>query len=107
PRLFRLCIATRGLSLLSDVRIGIAQTRVDLLQFVPALNLNAEMIKARSFATRGDREVDSRIIEHPLGVVRLHYCGLRCEQRGVEADSDLEVLNPNVNMHPFHGVYPS
>src|SRR5262249_4202986 len=71
PRLFRLRIATGRLSLLDNVAACGAQTRIDFLQFVPALDLDAEMIEPRLFAAGRDREIHARIVEHPFGIVRL------------------------------------
>src|SRR5262252_8726499 len=73
PRLFGLGIATGRLPLLDDRATGLAQARIDFLQFVPALNLNAEMIEARLLAACRDREIYARIIEHPFGIVRLDH----------------------------------
>src|SRR5262245_44232649 len=71
PRLFRLGIATRRLSLLDDVAAGFMQPCIDLLQFVLALNLNAEMIETRLLAARRDRKIHARVVQHPFGVIRL------------------------------------
>ena len=65
------------------------------------------MVEARPLAARRDREIDARIVEHPFGVVRLHHGGLRGEQRGIEADGPVEVLDTDVNMHALHGTYSS
>src|SRR3954471_7833630 len=66
PRFFRLRIATGGLSLLDDVAARCTQARIDFLQFVLALDLDAEVVEARLPAAGRDGEIDSRIIEHPF-----------------------------------------
>src|SRR5262245_31098167 len=52
PGLFRLRIAAGSLALFDDVAACAAQTRVDFLQFVAALDLDTEMIKPRLLAAR-------------------------------------------------------
>jgi hypothetical protein len=52
PRLFRFRIAAGGLSLVDYIAARFMQTRIDFLQFVLTLNLNAEMIQARVFAAK-------------------------------------------------------
>src|SRR5215471_13131143 len=68
PRFFGLGIATGRLSLLDDRAAGLAQARIDVAQLVLASDLDAEMIEPRPFAARRDREIDLRILEHPLGI---------------------------------------
>jgi hypothetical protein len=79
------------------------QARIDLLQLVGGLCLDAEMIQSRRAAARRYGEIDSRIVEHPLGVVVLHHGGLRREQRRVEADGAGDTLDGNVHVHALHG----
>src|SRR5262249_48528129 len=50
PGLFRLRITAGSLALFDDVAACAAQTRIDFLQFVLALNLDTEMIEARLLA---------------------------------------------------------
>src|SRR5215472_15113526 len=106
PRLFGLGIATGRLSLLDDRAASFVQTRIDFLQFILALNLNAEMIQARVFTPSRNGEVNARIIEHPFGIVRLQHRGLHSKERGIEPDSSVEVIDTDVNMHAFHGRTP-
>src|SRR5262249_52966017 len=102
PRLLRLGVAARRLTLLDDVSAGVVQPRVNLLQLVSALRLNTEMVEA-SLPTAGrDREVDARIAEHPFRVVGLDDGRLRCEQRRVEADGPLEIIHGDVHVKPLH-----
>src|SRR5216684_4417403 len=106
PRFFGPRVATGGLPLLDDVAAGLVQPRIDLTQFVLALGLNAEMIEARPFAARRDREIDARIIEHPFGIVGLHHGRRRVEQGRVEFDRIRDVLDRDVNVHALHGDTP-
>src|SRR6266852_9061515 len=66
PRLLRLRIAAGGLTLLDDVAARLAEPRVNLLELVGVLDLNAEVIEPRLAAPRGDREIHPGIVEHPL-----------------------------------------
>src|SRR5262245_5481259 len=80
PGLFRLGVAARGLTLVDDVAAGLLQAAVDILQLFLALDLDAEMVEPGPLAARGDREVDARIIEHPLGIIGLYDRRSRREQ---------------------------
>src|SRR5262245_31759784 len=104
PGFFRCSVAARGVPLLDDGPARLAQSGVDLVQLGLAFRLDAEMIQARLFAARGDREIDAWIIQHPFGVVGLDHRRLRCEQRGVEADGPVKVRNLHMDVHAFHGV---
>src|SRR5450631_1922738 len=86
PGLLRLGIAAGGLTLLDDIAACIAKPRVNFLKLVGALDLNAEVIEAGLPAPRRDGEIHPRIVEHPLGVVRLDHRGLRREQRRIKTD---------------------
>ena len=46
PGLLRLRVAASGLLLLDDVAAGLMEARVNLLQLIGVLNLNAEMVEA-------------------------------------------------------------
>src|SRR5215469_4960071 len=104
PRLFGLGIATGRLPLLDDRAAGSAQARVDVAKLVLALDLDAEMIEARLFAARRNREIHARVVQHPFRIVGLDHAGLRGEERRIEADRLLEVGDADMNMHALHGV---
>ena len=103
PRLLRFGVATCGLALLDDVAAGLAQARIDLVQFVSVLDLDSEMVETRLPPARGDREIDAGILKHPFRIVGLDHGWLRCEQRGVEADGMGNILDGDVNMQALHG----
>ncbi len=107
PGLFRFGVAATGFALLDHVAARPMQARVDLVQLTPVLDLNSQMIETGLPAARGDREIHARIVEHPLGIVALDHSGLRIEQRRIEADRALEVINGDVHVHALHGRAPS
>src|SRR5262252_6985461 len=80
PRFFGLGITTGRLPLLDDLATGLAQARIDVAQFVLAFDLDAEMIEPRPFAARRDREIHSRVVQHPFGIVDLDHAGLGGEE---------------------------
>jgi len=45
------------------------QTRINLVQLAFVLDLNPELIEARLLSSRGDSEIDTRIIERPLDII--------------------------------------
>ena len=52
----------------------------------------------RRVAPGGDGEVDSRIVEHPFGIVALDHGRLGSEQGRVESDRLVELGDPDVDM---------
>src|SRR5579859_3430975 len=69
PGFLGLGIAAGGLALLDDVAAGLTQARIDLVQLVGVLDLDAEMIETWFAPARGDREIDARILQHPFRIV--------------------------------------
>jgi hypothetical protein len=61
PRLLGLGVTAARLPRLGDLASCFAQARVHLVEFSLVLDLDAEMVKARLFAARGNREIDTRI----------------------------------------------
>jgi len=58
-----------------------------------------------SLATTGrDGEVDSRILDHPLGVVALEPSRLRGEEPAVEGDACLQIVDMGVNVEALHDL---
>src|SRR5262249_6619829 len=80
PGLLALGVAAGHLALLDDGAAGLMQPIVDVVQLVLVLDLDAQMIEAGRFAARRDGEIDARVVEHPLGVIRLHHRRLGGEQ---------------------------
>src|SRR5262249_547929 len=102
PGLLALRVAAGHLSLLDDGAAGLVQAAVHFAKFVFALDLDAEMIETRLLAARRDGEVDTRIVEHPLGVVRLHDRGRGRKQRRIKADRLRQALDAEMDMKAFH-----
>lgn len=80
PRLLGFCITASGLALLNDIATGFPQPRVDLIQFIGILNLNAEMIEAGLSTSGRNRKIYAWVVEHPFGIVWFGYRGLSREQ---------------------------
>ena len=55
----------------------------------------------------GNREVDLRIVQHPLGVVGLNDGRRGAEERRIEADGLFEVFDSDVNVQAFQDKAPS
>ena len=60
------------------------------------------MIKARFAAARRDGEIHARVVKHPLGVIRFGDRGLRREQRRVEANGPLQIVDGDMDMEALH-----
>jgi hypothetical protein len=60
--------------------------------------LNAQVIEPRFTATRRNCEIDSRIIQHPIG---LDHRGGRIEERAIKPYRTVEVLNCDMDVHAF------
>ena len=103
PGFFRLGVAAGWSALARSPCRRPCQPPVDLVQLGLVLHLNAEMIETRLAAARRDREIHARIVQHPLRVVGLSYRRLRREQRRIEADGLVEIIDGDVNMQAFHG----
>ena len=56
------------------------------------------MVDAGSVSARGDREVDRRVLEHPLGVVGLVARGLCREQLVVEGDALGQIIDMQMDV---------
>jgi hypothetical protein len=54
---------------------------------------------------RRDGEVDPRIVEHPLGVIVFQHRRLGREQRGIEPDRLVEILDPDVDVQALHADF--
>jgi hypothetical protein len=61
------------LTLFDHGAAGLVQPGITLVQLIACLGLNAEMVETRLPATGRYGEVDTRIVEHPLGVVRFDH----------------------------------
>src|SRR6185312_7079440 len=106
PQLVRVRIAADGAVFRHHAAASGVQARAERGEFVGAVDLQAEMVDARRAAGAGDREVDARVFQHPLGVVVLDHAGLRGEQPGVEADAAGEVGDVEVHVEAVHRLAP-
>jgi hypothetical protein len=102
PGLLGFGVAAGRFALFDNFTTRLVQTRVDFVEFVLAFNLDAEVIEAGLPSARRDREIDPRVFQHPFGVVRLYDRGLRGEQRGIEPNRMLKVLDGHVNVQTLH-----
>jgi len=83
-----------------NVRLG--KTRADFFELGCVIRLDAEVIKASLVASRRDREINARVVDHPFGVVRLLDARLRPEKGGIEPDALLQIMYGDVNVKPLH-----
>src|SRR5687767_10196561 len=60
------------------------------------------MVDAGLFSALRDCEVDSRIIDHPLRVIRFAHRRISAEKRRIKADARFEILDCNMYMEAFH-----
>src|SRR5690606_40477277 len=80
PQLVRLRVAADRRLLRHHAAAGRVEAAAERGQRFAAVRLDAEVVDARRAAGVRDREVDPRILEHPLGVVVLQHGGLGAEQ---------------------------
>ena len=106
PVLVRLRVAAVHALLGRGGEIGLLGLRAQRLEFVVGVDLQAEVIDAGAAAVAAlrDREVDARVLDHPLGVVGLADGRLGAEQRRVEADAGVQVLDADVHVEAFHAL---
>jgi len=105
PGFVGLGIATRSLAfvLYGAARFGNARTQ--FVQFPRRLRLDSKMLDSVSTWPFCEGEIDARILQRPLSVVRLRYrrCGVK--KGGVELNGFIEVLHTQHYMHSFHRVF--
>src|SRR6266850_3581517 len=63
------------------------------------------MIDTDGVAALGNREIDTRVIEHPLGIVGPSNRRLRGKQCGVEADTLGNVSNGHIHVKSLHARF--
>jgi len=66
------------------------------------VDLKPEMVDARLVAARRDREIDARILDHPLRVVAFFDGRRRAENRRVETNALRQIVDRNVDVKAFH-----
>ena len=91
PALFGIGIAAGSLAFFNHWCTGGLQTRINFAQFGFVLDLYAEVINALVTATGRDREIDPRIVQHPLDVVRFEDGGFGVEQGIIESYRCVEI----------------
>src|SRR6478672_2050495 len=106
PGLVGLRVAADGRVLRHERATGCLEALSERSECVAAVDLQAEVIDAGRAAGAGDREIDPRIVEHPLRVVGLAHHGFRAEQLLVEADAAGEVGDVEVHVETGHDVAP-
>ena len=67
-----------------------------------AVNLEPEMIDTGGTAALRDREIQARLVEHPLRVVVLAHGRLAAEQRRIEPNARGEIGDRDVDVESFH-----
>src|SRR6476646_4716621 len=87
PILVRLCVAAVGSNLLDQSGIGVSQLCVHCFELLIGVELEAKMIYAGVATSRRDREIEARVLKHPLGVVRLVDRRLGAEGLRVEGNA--------------------
>src|SRR5262249_12820509 len=78
----------------------------ELLAHIPELlggvDLQSEVVDAGRSAASGDREVDARILDHPLRVIGLGDGRRRTEDVRVEPDALVDIVDGDVNVEALH-----
>ena len=72
--------------------------------FLSVVGLHAKVVQAWRGAPRGDGEVDARVLQHPLGIVRLLPRGGGSKQLGIEDDALGQIIDMHMGVEAFHGV---
>ena len=104
--LVRLGVAAVGARLVLQRRlIRGSELLADASQLVGRIGLQAKVVDANLAATGRDREIDPRVLDHPLGVVVLSHRGRCAEQAGIETDALVEVGDPEVNVEALHADF--
>src|SRR5882672_2685629 len=105
PALLALRVATRGCTLLQHRRFGALQARVHLRELGAILDLNSKVPNPSRAATLADRKIDAWILEHPFCVVGLDHSWLSCEERVVEPNRGVNVVDAHVDMQTLHRMH--
>src|SRR5258708_2280330 len=98
PVLIRVRIATGSAALFDQCVVGPSELGAHGCQFFRRVDLDTYMVGPDVVAALRTREVDARVIEHPLGVVGLPERRLRGEQCGVEADILANISNAHIDV---------
>src|SRR5712691_841981 len=103
PIFVALGVATFGFVLFENPGPG-GTTRpfCQLRQLCRVLGLKTQVVDARFMAARRDREIDTRIREHPFGIIRPLGGRLGAKQIRVELYAGGEVLDGNMHVEALH-----
>ena len=104
PTLVRFGVAAGSRLLVKRLGSRGLQPPRELAQFLGAVDLDADMIDARCPCAFGDREVDLRIVKHPLCVVVFHDNRRCAEKRLVKLERLSKVGHADVQVHALHEV---
>lgn len=102
PMLVTAGIAASCLTLVKHGHVGVLSSSLHLDQLFCTVDLEAQVVEARLAASRGDGEIDTWVLKHPLGVVSFDARRLGGEQSGIERDARLQILHVEVYVEPFH-----
>ena len=105
PVLVRLRVTAGLLVLLDQPLVRGLQLRLHPSQFLVRIDLESQVIDSGWLMVGGDREVNSRILQHPLGVVRFHNDRLTTEELGVELDALAQIRNGHVYVKTLHETF--
>jgi hypothetical protein len=105
PALLALCVAAGGLAFVDRSEVGVPERAGHGVQFLLGLDLETEMVQPRRVAELRDREVHTRVLEHPFRVVVVAHGRLRAEQRAVERDRLLQIFDGQVDVKAFHADF--
>jgi hypothetical protein len=77
------------------------------MQLLGIRYLYAKVIETGLPPPRRDCKIYPGVVEHPLGIVGFYDRWPCCEQRRVEANGVLKVLDSDVDVHALHEMPPS
>ena len=83
-------------------RVRLLEIRVNGFELSVVLGLHAQMIDTGSLPSIGNREVDARVLQHPLSVILLHDAGLFAEHRRIECNALAQIVYCDMYVKAFH-----
>ena len=83
-------------------RVRLLEIRVNGFELSIVLGLHAQMIDTGSLPSIGNREVDARVLQHPLSVILLHDAGLFAEHRRIECNALAQIVYCDMYVKAFH-----
>jgi hypothetical protein len=104
PGLLGFRVAAGCFAFLEHGRLRALQAAVNLGELVLALYLDPQMIDPGTVTARRDREIDARVVQHPLGVIGLHHRRFGCEKRRIKSDRSLKIIDSDMDMEALHDL---